>query len=104
MPHFTEVVNVPPKKTSASRGRLGRLASVVMTMTALSRLGGFLRDMILAQIFGATAAFDAFVIAFRIPNFMRRLFGEGAFSQAFIPVLTEYRTRSGEKRCPCINQ
>lgn len=100
MPHFTNIVNASngsPKKTSAPRGRLGRLASVVMTMTALSRLGGFLRDMILAQIFGATAAFDAFVIAFKIPNFMRRLFGEGAFSQAFIPVLTEYRASNGGK-------
>lgn len=64
-------------------------------MTVLSRLFGFARDVILAQIFGASAAFDAFVIAFKIPNFMRRLFGEGAFSQAFIPVLVESRTQEG---------
>jgi len=75
--------------------RLGRFVSMVMSMTVMSRLFGFLRDMILAQIFGATADFDAFVIAFKIPNFMRRLFGEGAFSQAFIPVLAEYRIQHG---------
>lgn len=78
-----------------ANSRLGRFASIIMSMTVLSRLFGFARDVILAQIFGATAAFDAFVIAFKIPNFMRRLFGEGAFSQAFIPVLVERRTQQG---------
>ncbi len=87
------------------RLRLGRLASIVMSMTLLSRLFGFLRDIILAQMFGATAAFDAFIIAFKIPNFMRRLFGEGAFSQAFIPVLAEYRIHhSGTKVAEFINK
>src|SRR3990167_9948953 len=52
---------------------------------------GFARDMLLAYFFGATAGVDAFYVAFRIPNFMRRLFAEGAFSQAFVPVLTEYQ-------------
>lgn len=60
-------------------------------MTMLSRLLGFARDVIFAQIFGASAGFDAFVVAFKLPNFMRRLFGEGAFSQAFVPVLAEYK-------------
>ena len=61
-------------------------------MTFLSRIVGFLRDMVLAQLFGANAGFDAFLLAFKIPNFMRRLFAEGAFSQAFVPVLSEYHT------------
>lgn len=59
-------------------------------MTFISRIVGFIRDMVLAQFFGATAGFDAFLLAFKIPNFMRRLFAEGAFSQAFVPVLGEY--------------
>ncbi len=60
-------------------------------MTFISRILGFVRDLIAAQIFGATAAVDAFYIAFRIPNFMRNLFAEGSFSQAFVPVLSDYR-------------
>ena len=62
-------------------------------MTLLSRVLGFVRDMVLARLFGATYAADAFFVAFRIPNFLRRLFAEGAFSQAFIPVLAEYKTQ-----------
>src|SRR5260370_25900100 len=60
-------------------------------MTLISRIFGFARDMVTAQIFGAGAAFDAFSVAFKIPNFMRRLFAEGSFSQAFVPVLSEYQ-------------
>jgi putative peptidoglycan lipid II flippase len=52
---------------------------------------GFIRDMVIANFFGAQAGMDAFFVAFRIPNFMRRLFAEGAFAQAFVPVLTEYQ-------------
>lgn len=69
---------------------------VVVSMTVISRIFGFLRDMITAQIFGAGASFDAFSVAFRIPNFMRRLFAEGSFSQAFVPVLSEYQKQKGE--------
>ena len=65
--------------------------SIVSVMTFFSRIVGFLRDMVVAQLFGVTAEIDAFWLAFKIPNFMRRLFAEGAFSQAFVPVLTEYR-------------
>ena len=54
---------------------------------------GFVRDVVIAQAFGASAGADAFFVAFRIPNFLRRLFAEGAFAQAFVPVLSEYRTR-----------
>ena len=58
-----------------------------------SRVFGFVRDVVIAQTFGASAGADAFFVAFRIPNFLRRLFAEGAFSQAFVPVLSEYRTQ-----------
>src|SRR5690348_6795585 len=68
-----------------------RSTTVVVSMTTISRIFGFLRDMITAQVFGAGAAFDAFSVAFKIPNFMRRLFAEGSFSQAFVPVLSEYQ-------------
>lgn len=68
-----------------------RSTMLVSIMTFLSRIMGFLRDMILAHTFGAQAGMDAFFVAFRIPNFMRRLFAEGAFAQAFVPVLTEYQ-------------
>ncbi|MCH9770274.1 MAG: murein biosynthesis integral membrane protein MurJ [Gammaproteobacteria bacterium] len=77
--------------------KLLRSTSVVASMTMLSRVLGFIRDMVIAMIFGAGPAFDAFVIAFKIPNFMRRLFGEGAFSQAFVPVLAEYRENRSER-------
>ena len=77
---------IPTKKQS-----LLRSTSLVSVMTMISRLMGFARDMILARMFGAHAGMDAFYIAFKIPNFMRRLFAEGAFSQAFVPVLAEYQ-------------
>ncbi len=70
---------------------LFRSTSMLATMTFISRLLGFLRDMVIAHAFGATGITDAFFVAFKIPNFMRRLFAEGAFSQAFVPVLTEYQ-------------
>jgi len=63
----------------------------VAGMTGLSRLSGFVRDMVISYAFGASAVADAFFVAFRIPNFFRRLFAEGAFSQAFVPVLSAYR-------------
>jgi putative peptidoglycan lipid II flippase len=59
----------------------------------ISRVLGFTRDLVLARMFGADALTDAFFVAFKIPNFMRRLFAEGAFSLAFVPVLTEYRSK-----------
>jgi len=61
-------------------------------MTMLSRVLGLTRDVVIANFIGANAAADAFFVAFKIPNFMRRLFAEGAFSQAFVPVLSEYKT------------
>jgi putative peptidoglycan lipid II flippase len=64
---------------------------VVSGMTTLSRILGLVRDILIARLFGAGLGVDAFIVAFRIPNFLRRLFAEGGFSQAFVPVLAEYR-------------
>ncbi|WP_456379300.1 murein biosynthesis integral membrane protein MurJ [Thiolapillus sp.] len=61
--------------------------------TMISRVLGFVRDLVLARVFGADAATDAFFVAFKIPNFLRRLFGEGAFATAFVPVLMEYKEK-----------
>jgi putative peptidoglycan lipid II flippase len=73
-------------------------------MTLLSRVFGLLRDITLATLFGASGGTDAFLVAFKIPNFMRRLFGEGAFSQAFVPVFSEYKEkRSREELQDLIN-
>lgn len=66
--------------------------STVGGYTLLSRILGFVRDLVLAQVFGANASTDAFFVAFKIPNFLRRLFAEGAFATAFVPVLSEYRS------------
>lgn len=66
-------------------------------MTLLSRFAGLARDIVFANYFGVRAATDAFFVAFKIPNFLRRLFAEGAFSQAFVPVLTEVKTRHDEE-------
>ena len=65
----------------------------VGSMTLLSRIFGLLRDITLATVFGVSGGTDAFLIAFKIPNFMRRLFAEGAFSQAFVPVFSEYKEK-----------
>ncbi|QJD72372.1 murein biosynthesis integral membrane protein MurJ [Marinobacterium sp. LSUCC0821] len=62
-------------------------------MTMISRVLGLIRDVVVAGYFGASGASDAFFVAFKIPNFLRRLFAEGAFAQAFVPVLSEYRTQ-----------
>ncbi|WP_171064783.1 murein biosynthesis integral membrane protein MurJ [Acinetobacter variabilis] len=75
-----------------NRMALWRSTVIVSAMTMLSRVLGLVRDVVLLNVFGAGKDFDTFVVAFRIPNFFRRLFAEGAFSQAFIPVLTEYKT------------
>ena len=68
----------------------------VSSMTLLSRVLGFVRDAVIARIFGAGAVTDAFFVAFRLPNLLRRMFAEGAFSQAFVPIFAEVRNRQGE--------
>src|SRR5437867_2867845 len=76
---------------------LFRSTSIVSVMTMISRIVGFMRDMVIASLFGATAGMDAFFVAFKIPNFMRRLFAEGSFSQAFVPILSEYQQQRSHK-------
>ena len=70
-----------------------RALATVSSMTLLSRILGYVRDFFIARVFGAGLATDAFFVALRIPNLMRRLFAEGAFSQAFVPILAEVRNR-----------
>lgn len=66
-------------------------------MTMFSRILGFIRDAIIARFFGAGMATDAFFVAFRLPNLLRRIFAEGAFSQAFVPILAEYKNQQGDE-------
>ncbi len=73
--------------------RLIKSTLVVSGMTTISRVFGLIRDVVIATIFGPGAGVDAFIVAFRIPNFLRRLFGEGGFSHAFVPILSEYREK-----------
>ena len=76
-----------------AKSRLFRSTMVVSSMTMLSRILGLVRDVVLLGVFGAGGLMDAFLVAFKIPNFLRRLFAEGAFSQAFVPVLSEYKEK-----------
>src|SRR6188472_4193254 len=73
-----------------------RAASTISLFTLASRVTGLVRDIVISSVFGAGASFDAFNVAFRIPNLLRRLFAEGAFSQAFIPVLAPTRAAEGD--------
>jgi putative peptidoglycan lipid II flippase len=81
---------------SSPRRSLLRALGTISSLTLVSRILGFVRDALIARLFGAGIATDAFFVAFRIPNLLRRLFAEGAFSQAFVPILADYRTREGE--------
>ncbi len=80
-----------------SQMNLLKALATISTMTLLSRILGFARDAIIARTFGAGAATDAFFVAFKLPNLLRRLFAEGAFSQAFVPILAEYKNSRGEE-------
>lgn len=71
--------------------------ATISGMTMLSRVTGLLREFLIARAFGASAYTDAFFVAFRIPNLLRRLFAEGAFSQAFVPILAEYKNQKGDE-------
>ncbi|MBC7780717.1 MAG: murein biosynthesis integral membrane protein MurJ [Proteobacteria bacterium] len=73
-----------------------RALGAVSSMTLVSRVLGLVRDLLIARIFGAGVATDAFFVAFKLPNLLRRVFAEGAFAQAFVPILAEYRNRRGE--------
>jgi putative peptidoglycan lipid II flippase len=72
-----------------------RTLSAISSMTMLSRITGLLRETLIARAFGAGGMTDAYIVAFRIPNLLRRLFAEGAFSQAFVPILSEYKNKQG---------
>ncbi len=80
----------------APRAGLLRSTSVFSAMTLLSRIAGFLRDALQSRLFGSSAAMDAFVIAYRIPNYLRRIFAEGSMQMAFVPVLNEIRERGDQ--------
>ncbi len=84
--------NITQPAKQERKGRLLRSGIIVSSMTLLSRIFGLTRDMVIAYFFGAGSGADAFFLAFRIPNFFRRLFAEGSFSQAFVPVLSDYKT------------
>ena len=71
-----------------------RALAAVSSLTMVSRVLGFARDFFIARVFGASLVTDAFFVAFKIPNLLRRMFAEGAFSQAFVPILAEYKNRS----------
>lgn len=77
-------------------GSIARSSGVVGVLTLASRVLGFVRDILFAVLFGAGAHMDAFLVAFKIPNFMRRLFAEGAFAQSFVPVLSSTRTSDSQ--------
>jgi putative peptidoglycan lipid II flippase len=84
--------------TEETRGRLVRSASAITPLTLVSRLTGYLREKVVALLFGASARTDAFIVAWRIPNMLRDIVGEGAMSSAFIPVYAEVlRTQSEAK-------
>ncbi len=78
------------------RVSLFKSASIVSLLTLVSRITGLVRELLIASTFGASALTDAFNVAFRIPNLFRRFFAEGAFSQAFVPVLAASKTQHGE--------
>jgi putative peptidoglycan lipid II flippase len=69
--------------------------ATISSLTLVSRIFAFVRDVLIARIFGAGMATDAFFVAFKLPNLLRRLFAEGAFSQAFVPIFGEYKNRKG---------
>ncbi|MEH6587735.1 MAG: murein biosynthesis integral membrane protein MurJ [Halioglobus sp.] len=73
-----------------------RSSALVGSMTMISRVLGLVRDVVIAAFIGASANADAFFVAFKIPNFLRRLFAEGAFSQAFVPVLADYKEQGAQ--------
>ncbi|MGQ0811071.1 MAG: murein biosynthesis integral membrane protein MurJ [Nitrospiraceae bacterium] len=86
-----------PTRTQDDNHSVMKAAGLIGAATFSSRILGFIRDMILARVFGATPAADAFFVAYRIPNLLRELFAEGSMSSAFIPVFTEYHTMKSKK-------
>jgi putative peptidoglycan lipid II flippase len=93
-PHFSTPSVAPSEKDETQT--VVRAAGLIGAATFSSRILGFIRDMVLARLFGATPAADAFFVAYRVPNLLRELFAEGSMSSAFIPVFTEYHQRRGK--------
>lgn len=91
-PTGSPLADPPPSKPARKSGLL-RSTSIFSAMTLLSRIAGFARDALQSRLFGSSAAMDAFVIAYRIPNYLRRIFAEGSMQMAFVPVLNEIRER-----------
>jgi len=100
-PSIVRQKHLPASRACRGAATLGRVslfkaASTVSLLTLASRVTGLVRDLLMASTFGANALTDAFNVAFRIPNLFRRLFAEGAFSQAFVPALAHIKEREGE--------
>ena len=85
------------------KGTLLKSSGLIGGLTLGSRILGFVRDLVIAQVFGATGITDAFFVAFKIPNFLRRLFAEGVFSQALMPVLASAREEGGLKQVKAVS-
>jgi putative peptidoglycan lipid II flippase len=81
-----------PQASNSGESSLLKASGITGSMTLISRVLGLVRDVVIARVFGVSDGVEAFFIANKIPNFMRRLFAEGAFNQAFVPVLSEYRS------------
>src|SRR5574337_310803 len=86
-----------PAKLQDENQSVVKAAGVIGVATFSSRILGFIRDMVLARLFGATPAADAFFVAYRVPNLLLELFAEGSMSSAFIPVFTEYQTLKSKR-------
>ena len=96
---MTDQRNLPLSSTPSPQDirSITGAAGIIGAATLTSRILGFIRDIVLAQLFGASASADAFYVAYRIPNLLRELFAEGSMSSAFIPVFTEYHTLRSKK-------
>jgi putative peptidoglycan lipid II flippase len=92
MSDFPSASQREPETSSKQETSLLKASGVTGSMTMVSRVLGLVRDVVIARVFGVSDGSDAFFLANKIPNFMRRLFAEGAFNQAFVPVLSEYRS------------
>src|SRR3990167_1366706 len=90
--------------TATITGRIARSTGVISLATALSRILGFARDLIMARLFGTLVEAQAFVVAFRLPNLFRDLLGEGAMASAVVPVLSTYRARNSPEEFWSLSQ
>lgn len=90
-------VATPPATPARRRSGMLRSSMVFTSMTFLSRIAGYVRDRLQASFFGADATVDAFVVAYRIPNYLRRIFAEGSFASAFVPVLSELKQKGDDR-------